>query len=167
MVLGDALPVGVGCRLRDAIRVADKSENDRDIWRREHDQRAEVGKQPGGLPQQVFFLLGTHTCALALNATMEACFGTGFNPVDNDAGGRISLRCSRNVANTLRKGIRGGGGLGDPCRIKKPQTMKMCLVAERGTKQTRGSAERGHEGKGKGKGFGRGLQWYGCAPTHP
>ena len=33
----DALPVGVGCCLRDAVRDTDKSENDTDIRREGHD----------------------------------------------------------------------------------------------------------------------------------
>ena len=73
MAQEDALPVGVGCRLRDAIRDADKSENDRDIWWEERDQRAEVGKQRGdaSLLQEVFLVLGKHTRAAALNTRHE------------------------------------------------------------------------------------------------
>ena len=168
MAHGDALPVGVGCRLGDAIRDADKSQNDRGIRREERDQQAEVGKQRGdaGLPEDVFLVLGKHTRATALNGAMDACFGTGFEPVDDNAQGRISLRCSRKVADALRKGILVGGR---SLRAESEEHSDDDDVLRRpkgGAKETRGSAEQGREGKRKGKGFGRGLQCYGCASTH-
>ena len=112
MAQEDALPVGLGYRLRDAIQDADKSANDRHIRRKERNQGAEVGKQRGDIspPKEVFLVLGKHARAAALNAAMEACFGTGFGPMDDEARGRISLRC--NVADALRKGILVGGRLG-------------------------------------------------------
>ena len=157
MAQEDVLPVGVGCRLCDAIRDADKSENNRDIRREERDQRAEVGKQ----------VLGKHTRAAAFNATMEACFGTGFDPVDYDARGRISLKCSRKVADALCKGILVGGQSVRAESEEPSDDEDVPCRPKGGAKEMRGSAERGHEGKGKGKGFGRGLRCYGCASTHP
>ena len=49
------------------------------------------------MPEEVFLVLGKDTRAPALNAAMEACFGTGFDPVDDEAWGRISLRSSRKM----------------------------------------------------------------------
>ena len=160
--------MGVGCCLRDAIWV-EKSENDIDIPREERDQRAEVGKQraDASLPEEVFLVLGKHTRAAALNATMEACFGTGFDPVDNNARGRISLRCSRTVADALRKGILVGGRSVRAESEEPPGNEDVPRRPKGAAKEMRGSAERGREDKGKGKGFSRGLQCYGCASTHP
>ena len=156
MAQEDALPVGVGCRLRDAIRDADKAENDRDIRRKERDQWAEVGKQQGGanLSEEIFLVLGKHTCATALNAAMEACFGAGFNPMDDEARGRFSLRCSRKVADALRKGILVGGWSVRAKSEEPSDDEDVPRCPKGGAKETRGSAERAREGKGKGKGFG-------------
>ena len=161
--------MGVGCRLRDAIRDADNSENDRDIRREERDQRAEVGTQRGdtGLPEEVFLVLGNHTRAAAPNAATEARFGTAFDPVDNEARGRISLRCSCKVADALRKGILVGGRSVCAESEEPSDHEDVPRRLKGGEKETRGSTERGREGKGKGKGFSRGLWYYGCASTHP
>ena len=160
--------MGVGCRLRDAIRDADKVENDGDIRREECAQRTEVGKQQrdANLPKEVFLVLGKHTRAAALNAALEACFGTGFDPVDDEARGRISVRCSCKVADALCKGILVGGR--SVCAQSEGPTDddEVPRRPKGGAKEARGSVERGREGKGKGKGYGRGIQCYGCASTH-
>ena len=103
----DTLPVGVGCRLRDAIRDADKAENESDIVREEYDQRADGRGQQGDvtLPEDVSVFLGKHTHAAALNVASEACVGTRFDLVDGEAWGIISLRCAGKMADALRKGI--------------------------------------------------------------
>ena len=164
-----ALPVGVGCRLRDAIRGANKVENDSDIRREERDQRTEVGKQQGNanLPKEVFLVLGKHTRAAALNAALEACFGTGFDPVNSAARGRISLRCSRKVADALRKGIVVGGWSVHVESEEPTDDDELPHCPKGAATKARGSAERGCEGKGKGKRYGRGIRCYGCASTHP
>ena len=64
-------------------------------------------------------MLGKHTCAAARNADMEACFGTGFDPMDDEPRRRISLRCCRKVADTLCNGILVGGGAVGPCGMRR------------------------------------------------
>ena len=132
MAQEDALPMGVGCCLRDAVWDADTAKNDRDIRREERDQRTEVGKQRGdaNLLEEVFLVLGKHTRATALNATLEACFGTGLDPVDNEVRGRISLRCSRKVADVPHKGILVGVGQFVQSR-RSPRTMMKCPAVRR------------------------------------
>ena len=63
------------------------------------------------LPKEFFLVPRKHTRAVALNTTMEACFAAGLDLVDEEAPGRPSLRCSREVADALRKGIHVGGRL--------------------------------------------------------
>ena len=80
--------VGVVCRLTDAIRDADKAENERDVRQEEKEPEAEVGrKKDTPLLEEVFWSQGKHTRAAALNATLQACFGAGFNLVDEEAWG--------------------------------------------------------------------------------
>ena len=89
------------------------------------------------------WFLGKHTLVAALTAAMEACFGTWFDPVQNDARGRISLRCSRKVVGALRKGILVGGR---SVRAESEEPSDDEDVARRpkgGAKETRGSAARG------------------------
>ena len=87
--------------------------------------------------------------------------------MDDQAWGRISLRWTLKAADTLRKGIMVGGR---SVRAESEEPSDDDNVPRRpngGAKETRGSAKRGHDGKGKGKGFGRGLRCYGCTSTHP
>ena len=81
----DALPVGVGCRLRDA----DKAENDRDMRREERDQRTEVGKQRGdaNVPEEVFLVLGKDARATALTLPWKSALGGGSTPWTTKPGG--------------------------------------------------------------------------------
>ena len=121
-------------------------------------------KKDAHLPEEVFLVLGKHTRVAALNATLEASFGAGVDPTDKKAWGRLSLRCSYKVADTLRKGIQVGGRsvrveseepTDDDATPGKPKTSNN---GARGA----GEGDRG----GKGKGYGRRLQCCGCA-THP
>ena len=75
LAMDEVLPVGVVCRLRDAIRDADKAENKQDVWREEKEQRAEVRYMQDNtlLHEEVFVAMGKHTRAAVLSATLEGC----------------------------------------------------------------------------------------------
>ena len=115
----DVLSVGVGCRLGDAIRNADKLENGREIRRQEGDERAEVGKQRGdaSLPEEVFLVARKHTRAAVFSATMEACIRTGVQSSGRrrsreDLPQMLSQGCGRAAQRHP-----GGGPIG-PCVVR-------------------------------------------------
>ena len=61
----------------------------------------------------------------------------------------------------------GGGGLVRAESQEPKDDEEVPCHPKEGATETRESADRGREGKGKGKGFARGLRCYGCASTHP
>ena len=143
------LPVGLGCCLPDAIRDVDKAEKETDIRREERDQRADVARQreDANSPEEVFLVPGKHTHAAALNVVLEACFGMRSNPVDGEARGRISLRCSRKVADALCKGILVGGRSVRAESEEPSDDDEMHRRPKGGANDARRSTERGREGK--------------------
>ena len=128
------------------------AENDRYIRREKHDQRTEVSKQrrDANLPKEVFLVLGKPTRATASMSPWKPLWD-GVDPVDDEARGRISLRCFRKVAGALHKGIQVGGRSVRAESEEPTDDDEVPRRPKRGAKQAGGSAERGREGKGKGK----------------
>ena len=84
--------------------------------------------------------------------------------MDGEARGRISLWCSRKVADALRNGILFGGLSVHAKSEEASDDDEVPWRPKGGAKDARRSMERGRECKGKGCGCG--IRYYGCASPH-